>query len=273
MKIKKATNLALKTLEGFTDYKAEAEWLVALSVGIKRSEVYQDLEMNSKQEKVFKSALKRREKGEPLAYIFKSASFYGYDFFVNKNVLIPRPETEELVNFALMSINKNSKVLDIGTGSGAIAITIAKEINAKVTAVDISRKALRVARKNAKLNQINVRFLQSNLFSKLNNEKFDVIISNPPYITNEAYQGLEKTVKEYEPKLALVGGEDGLKFYKKIIEDAHKHLNNDGKVFFEIGYDQADSVKKLLIDNGYKNVQSKKDLYGNDRIVYAEKGE
>ncbi len=273
MKIKKLTNRALEELKNIQDYKAEAEWLVALSLKIKRSEVYQEFEVDKKQLKIFNKALKRRKRGEPLAYIFKSANFYGYDFYVNKNVLIPRPETEELVHFALMNIKKETKVLDIGTGSGAIAITIAKETNAKVTAVVISKKAFRVAKKNAKINQINVRFLQSNIFSKLRNEKFNVIISNPPYITKDAYQGLDKTVKDFEPKLALVGGDDGLKFYKEIIENAHKYLEDDGKIYFEIGYDQAEVVKSLLVKNGYKNVQSKKDLYGNDRIVYAEKGE
>ena len=273
MKIKNLTKKALDELKDISDYKAEAEWLVALSLDKKRSEVYQDLEANKKQQKVFFKALKRRKKGEPLAYIFKSANFYGYDFIVNKNVLIPRPETEELVNFALMNINKNSKVLDVGTGSGAIAITINKESNAEVTAVDISKKALKVAKQNAKNNQAKVEFVLSNLFSKLKERKFDVIISNPPYITIEAYQRLDKTVKDFEPKLALVGGSDGLKFYKEIIENAHKHLLLNGKIFFEIGYDQAEKVKNLLVEYGYKNIQSKKDLYGNDRIVYAEKGE
>lgn len=273
MKIKELTNLAFDKLKDIDDSKAEAEWLVALSLGTSRSNVYLNDEVKKEKEKIFFKALKKRVKGEPLAYIFKSANFYGYDSFVNKNVLIPRPETEELVNFALKSITSESKVLDIGTGSGVIAITIAKESKAKVTAIDISRKALKVAKKNAKNNQVNVEFICSNLFSKLKERKFDIIISNPPYITKEAYNGLDKTVKDFEPKLALVGGDDGLKFYKEIIKNAHKYLLNNGKIYFEIGYDQAESVKDLLVKNGYKNVQSKKDLYGNDRIVYAEKGE
>jgi len=273
MKIKDLTNLALTTLENIEDFKAESEWLVALSLGIKRGEVYSNQEVLKKQETVFKTALKRRLKGEPLAYIFNSASFYGYDFYVNKHTLIPRPETEELVEFALKHINKNSRVLDIGTGSGAIAITIKKESDASVTAVDVSRNALKVAIKNAKNNQANVKFLHSNVFSNLKNNKFDVIISNPPYITKNAYLNLNKTVKDFEPKLALVGGEDGLSFYKKIVDNAHKYLLNNGKIFFEIGFDQGDAVKKLLIEKGYKNVIIKKDLFKNDRIVYAEKGE
>ena len=273
MKIKNLTEKAIEELKCFTDYKAEAEWLVALSLNIRRSEVYKEAQVTKEQEKIFIKALKRRRKGEPLAYIFKSSNFYGYDFYVNKNVLIPRPETEELVNFALKSINENMKVLDIGTGSGAIAITIAKESGVEVTAIDISKKALKVAKKNAKNNKVNVKFICSDIFSKLKETKFDIIISNPPYITSEAYNNLEKTVKGFEPKLALVGGNDGLKFYKEIIENAHNYLLDDGKIFFEIGFDQAEAVKNLLIQNGYKNVEIKKDLYKNDRIVYAEKGE
>ena len=137
----------------------------------------------------------------------------------------------------------------------------------------ISKKALKVAKRNAKNNKVNVEFIHSNIFSKLKERKFDVIISNPPYITKEAYLGLDKTVKDFEPKLALVGGDDGLDFYKEIIKNAHKFLENNGKIFFEIGYDQGESVKNLLIESGYKNVMVKKDLYKNDRIVYAEKGE
>ena len=271
MKIKELTNLALEKLKNISDDKADAEWLVALSLGTSRGNVYLNEEVSKNQEKAFFKALKKRVKGEPLAYIFKSANFYGYDFYVNKNVLIPRPETEELVNLALKSIAKDTRVLDIGTGSGVIAITIAKESEAKVTAVDISSKALKVAGKNALSNQANVEFIKSNLFSKLKNRKFDVIISNPPYITEEAYIGLNKTVKDFEPKIALVGGVDGLKFYKKIIENAHKYLSDNGKLFFEIGFDQAEAVKNLLIKNGYRNIKIKKDIFKNDRIVYAEK--
>lgn len=273
MKIKDLTNLALKTLENIDGFKAESEWLVALSLGISRSEVYSNRETSKKQQIKFNKELKQRLKGEPLAYIFNSACFYGYDFYVNKHTLIPRPETEELVNEALKHISKESKVLDIGTGSGAIAVTIQKESNAIVSAVDISKKALKVAKRNAKNNKVNVEFIHSNIFSKLKERKFDVIISNPPYITKEAYLGLDKTVKDFEPKLALVGGDDGLVFYKVIIKNAHKFLENNGKIFFEIGYDQGESVKNLLIESGYKNVMVKKDLYKNDRIVYAEKGE
>lgn len=273
MKVKDLTHLALKTLESIDGFKAESEWLVALSLGISRGEVYSNQEVFKGKQKIFNKALKKRMAGEPLSYIFNSACFYGYDFYVNKHTLIPRPETEELVNEALKHISEDSTVLDIGTGSGAIAVTIQKESNAKVTAVDISNKALKVAKKNAKKNDVKVEFIHSNIFSKLKERMFDVIISNPPYITNEAYLGLDKTVKDFEPKLALVGGDDGLDFYKEIVKNAHKYLKNNGKIFFEIGYDQGEAVKTLLTESGYKNVTLKKDLYKNDRIVYAEKGE
>ena len=268
MKIKKLTNRALEELKNIQDYKAEAEWLVALSLKIKRSEVYQEFEVDKKQLKIFNKALKRRKRGEPLAYIFKSANFYGYDFYVNKNVLIPRPETEELVELALKSISPNSTILDIGTGSGAIAIAISKEIGAKVTAVDISLKALEVAKENAKINDANVELLSSDLFENLKGRKFDIIISNPPYISQSEYEELMPEVKIYEPKLALVCEEDGLEIYRKIIEKAPEFLNQNGKIFFEIGYLQAEKVCDMLKDK-FKDIKVKKDLQGLDRMVYA----
>jgi len=268
MNRKEATNLAIKTLN-VEDNKAEAEWLVALSLNIKRSEVYSSVSLSKEEEEVFFSNLAKRKQDIPLAYIIGLANFYGYDLKVNESVLIPRPETEELVLEVLKHVSKDSSVLDIGTGSGAIAVAIQKQCGAKVTAVDVSDQALTVAKENARINNAEIEFIKSDVFENLKNRKFNIIVSNPPYISTTEYEHLEKSVKKYEPKLALCDGEDGLKFYKKIIKNAHKYLLEGGKVFFEIGYNQAEDVKKLFEENGFVNVILKKDLQGQDRIVYA----
>ena len=218
MKRRDAVTYAKSRLQNIcSEPSAEAEWLVALSLDIKRSEVYLNEELSEKQEQSFIFALKQREKGEPLAYIFHSANFYGYDLEVDKNVLIPRPETEELVELVLKeNISNSTKILDIGTGSGAIAIALAKESKANITAVDISEGALKIAKTNAVRNNAKVKFIKSDLFESVD-DKFDIIVSNPPYIDEVEYNQLESSVKDYEPKTALFGGEDGLYFYRKII--------------------------------------------------------
>lgn len=249
---------------------AEAEWLVALTLKIKRSEVYSlcERELTGKEQEELEANLAKRKQHIPLAYIVGNAEFYGLNFVVNESVLIPRPETEEVVEFALKHINKISKVLDIGTGSGAIAVTVAKKTNAQVTAVDISEKALKVAIQNAKNNHVKVEFLQSDVFSALDKRKFDVIISNPPYISEGEYQTLMPEVKDYEPKIALVAEDDGLKIYKQIINDAPKYLEKDGVIVFEIGYNQGEKIKNLL-EKDFKEIKVIKDLQGNDRIAFA----
>lgn len=248
----------------------EAEWLVALSLGIKRADVYKTDEIDKKFEKRLFKDLKKRKKGMPLEYVVSSANFYGYDLYVDKNVLVPRPETEELVLLAKDYIERGQDVLDIGTGSGAIAIAIKKQTDANVFAVDKSRSALKIAKKNAKNNHADIDFAFSDLFSGVRGRKFDAIIANPPYISRKEYEKLDKTVKNYEPKLALVGGEDGLKLYKRIIKDAPKFLKENGKIFFEIGFDQAEAVSKML-EKDFENIKVKKDLEGNDRMVFATK--
>jgi len=270
MNRKEATELAYNSLKNIMeDAKAEAEWLVALCLDIKRSEVYSLIDLTSEEFNEFEFVLKQRQKKVPLAYIFHKTNFYGYDLEVNKNVLIPRAETEELVEIAIQYINKESEVLDIGTGSGAIAIAIQKETKAKVTAVDVSSSALKIAKKNAASNESKIEFICSNLFEKLEGRKFDVVVSNPPYISEDEYNELDEGVKNFEPRLALCDNLDGLEFYRKIILNVKNHLKTNGKVFFEIGYNQAKDVEKLFLENNFKNVTIKKDLEGNDRIVYA----
>lgn len=211
----------------------------------------------------------RRASGEPISKIFEHANFYGFDFIVTKDVLSPRMDTERLVETVLNNLQKRRTVLDVGTGSGAIAIAIAKKSTAKVTAVDISDEALKVAKQNAIKNNANVKFIKSNLFERLGRfTRFDVIVSNPPYIPTEDIEKLDKEVKDYDPILALDGGKHGLDFYEKIIQDAPKRLNKNGMIFFEVGKGQSGAVKKLL-QKHFKDVRIAKD-YGNiNRVVYG----
>ena len=202
----------------------------------------------------------------------------GFEFYVDKNVLIPQPDTENLVEEIIYlsekirkSDKKELRILDMCTGSGAIAISISKLIeNSLVYASDISKKALKVAEENSSKNQANVLFFESDLFKKISElYKFDIIVSNPPYIETDTIKTLSEEVKN-EPMLALDGGKDGLDFYRKISEDAKKYLNKDGFLAFEIGYNQKFAVENLLKENGYKNIYSRKDLSGNDRIVVGQ---
>ncbi|MFM1534488.1 peptide chain release factor N(5)-glutamine methyltransferase [Helcococcus ovis] len=205
----------------------------------------------------------------PLQYAIGKWNFYSRDFIVDENVLIPRPETELLVDEVLKENLEGKSILDIGTGSGAIAISIDLESsNCNVYASDISVDALDVAKKNAAKFNSNVKFIESDLFQNIDG-KFDIIVSNPPYLSEEEYDKVDEIIY-YEPKNAFVGGEKGFEIYEKIIKDASKYLNENGKIFFEIGYMQAEIVRDLLLNHGYNNIKIKKD-YGNlDRIVIGE---
>ena len=252
---------------------ADAEWIVSIVLGIKRSEVNSNLIAITKEqnEKAIEIAKKRAE-GIPLWYIIGETEFYGYKIKVNENVLIPRPETEELCYNALKEITSESTVLDMCTGSGAIAITIKKQSGANVTAVDVSEKALETANENAKLNDANVNFILSNAFDSVTG-KFDFILSNPPYIKTEDLSTLQEEVKR-EPMLALDGGNDGLDFYRILSKNAHKFLNFGGTIFMEIGINQDDDVVKLFLENGnYKSATKIQDINGINRIIKVVKND
>lgn len=226
----------------------------------------------------FYAKLNRLKDEEPIQYILNKQEFMGFEFYVDENVLIPQPDTEILVEEVVdisKKINNNSnelRVLDMCTGSGAIAISLSKLIeNASVSASDISDGALNVAKENAIKNSVNIEFYKSNLFNDISkNVKFDIIVSNPPYIQTEVIKGLSKEVQS-EPFIALDGGEDGLVFYREIIKNAKDYIIEDGYLALEIGYDQKESVTNLLRENGYKNIYSKTDLAGNDRVVVGQK--
>lgn len=228
----------------------------------------------SKLNLVKEKVLERIRTGNPVQYIIGFADFMGEKFIVNKNVLIPRDETEILVTKAIeIALKTNSKkILDIGTGSGCIACSIAKAIDGLILGIDVSKEALDVANKNAERLILNKRvsFKESDLFSNLEGEKFDIIVSNPPYIPPQEKANIQKEVLK-EPDLALYTKDNkGLEFYEKITQNAPKYLNKNGYILFEIGINQSEDVKNLLLKNGFKNIQIEKDLANIDRVVIAQ---
>ena len=256
---------------GIDDF-ADIDWIMVEVTGKQRSMLPFCGKFSSEETEKIMNAVQKRIKRIPLAYIFGKTNFFGYDFEVDENVLIPRLDTEVLIEKLIQIVgrnNKNAKILDIGTGSGAIAIVLQKETGADVTAIDVSEKALRVAKRNAKSNEADVLFIKSNLFENITNLKFDFIVSNPPYIETETVKGLDPEVVLNEPILALDGGEDGLDFYRQIVSESPKHLNSKGKLYFEIGYNQADAVCELMKDK-FKNITVYKDYGNNDRVVSGE---
>ncbi len=233
----------------------------------------QDMELNPVVAKEIEEAVEKRIKHIPLQHIIGETEFMGLTYKVNENVLVPRFDTEILVDKVVKYVGDEFyKILDMCTGSGCIAITVSDMCdNAKVIASDISKEALEVAKENNELNKTDVEFIQSDLFENVEG-LFDVIVSNPPYIKTEEIENLMEEVKLHDPRLALDAGEDGLKFYREIIKDSKNYLKENGKIFFEIGFDQAKGVSKLLEENGFVDVEVKKDLSMNDRVVMATKG-
>lgn len=224
--------------------------------------------------KFFEAVAKVRE-GNPLEHITHQKEFMKLNFYVNENVLIPRQDTEILVEEVIKISQKTkvTKILDLCTGSGAIAVSLAKYIpNCQITAIDICNKALKVAEKNARNNQVQekIKFIKSDIFDNLKSEKFDIIVSNPPYIRKDIIPKLESQVRK-EPYIALEGGDDGLYFYRKIISRAFEFLTYCGFLCFEIGFDQKiDVIETIENEEKYDNIYSKKDLCGRDRIIVAQ---
>lgn len=225
--------------------------------------------LSDEEEKTFFSFIERRKSGEPVQYIIGRTFFYGLEFFCDKSVLIPRFDTEVLVEEIIKRAKKNSALLDLCTGSGCIALSVKHEReDIKVSASDISTAALKVAKKNKETLNLDINLIQSDLFENIEG-KFDIIASNPPYIPTKVILGLDEKVKDFEPEGALDGGEDGLDFYKEIAKKAKDYLKEEAILIMEIGFDQGEDVSDILSENGYKNIEVIKDLNGLDRVVYA----
>lgn len=240
--------------------------------------VYDEKKLTKEEEENYQETVEELIKGVPLQHITHRQEFMKMDFYVNHHVLIPRPDTEVLVEEVIQIARKikAKKILDLCTGSGAIAVSLAKYIeNSQITATDISTKALEIAVLNAKKQQVDkqIAFLQSDLFKELPKEKYDMIVSNPPYIKKEIIKTLDKEVQK-EPHIALDGGQDGLDFYRKIIHQSYEFLKYRGYLCLEIGYDQKIDVIELIEkEEKYIDTYGKKDLYGNDRVIITRVGD
>ncbi len=267
----------LNTLYPVTEINTFFSWLCEHFLKIKKSEIplLLNQELSNTQYKELNSALNQLKKNKPIQYILGETLFFGLVFKVSPFVLIPRPETEELVAWVLSETTINNPiVLDIGSGSGCIAITVAKHLkNAQVTAIDISKNALQWCLKNAILNHVKINTLQKDILKvKRLPLKYDLIISNPPYVKNSEKKLMNDNVVCYEPSIALyVSDNDPLIFYQKIAKLAFTHLTQNGLLFFEINENYGQEILKLLIDLGFKNVHIKKDIYGKDRMIKASR--
>jgi len=251
-------------LAGFDEADAEARLIVADGTGLTLEELFIKAGMETDYNPT--EILKKRLTGMPLAYAMQKKYFMGFPFYVDSNVLIPRQETEIIADEALQLIGQNGyqTVLDLCCGSGCIGISMEKAAGVHVLGLDVSREAVAIANKNAELlGAADYRAVVSDLFANCTGP-FDMIVCNPPYITDTEYETLEKQVRDFEPKIALVGN---LSFYRKIAAQAGAYLNAGGALAFEIGSAQANEVEAILQNNEYKNIRCRKDLAGRDRVV------
>lgn len=282
MTIREIFNTYMEELSHISDTpKLDIEILLSKALGdVDRLYIHLNLhkELTKEQLDSFNKMIQDRLKGRPIAYIVNNREFMGLDFYVEEGVLIPRPDTEPLVEevIELVKGKENLKIVDIGTGSGAITVSLAKYIkDCQVYSLDISDKALSIGLKNAISNKVEdkINFIKSNIFSGIEDRglKLDVIVSNPPYIRRADIETLHTQVKDYEPYIALEGGEDGLNFYRDITRESVKYLKDKGILAFEVGHDQAEDVSEILKHNGYTNIYTKKDLQGIDRVVIGFK--
>ena len=258
---------------------ANAEILLAEILNCKRLELYLsfDKPLADNEIQVYREAIRKRGLRIPLQYIIGSVDFYGLKLIVNENVLIPRPETELLVEKIINESDKsaNLNILDIGAGSGNISLALAKNLpNSKIAAIDMSERALEVAKQNSELNSLQDK-IEFKHFDIMNGDlnslgKFDLIVSNPPYVSENDFEYLEPELKVHEPKIALTDCSDGTSFYKHIIEISEQILNMPGKIYFELGMGQSATVQKLFEEKKFTNISITKDYSGIDRIICGE---
>lgn len=265
-----ADGMKLLSEAGFSEARTDVRELLFHACGMDFMSFLRDgaLQVPDEQEEVFRAMMCRRMKHEPVQYITGEQEFCGLRFCVRPGVLIPRPETELLAE-AVFRQSEGKRVLDMCTGSGCIAVTVAR-LGAPVftAASDYSAEALAIAKKNAELQDVSVTFFQGDLFENVEGS-FDIIVSNPPYIASKEVDELMPDVREFEPRMALDGAEDGLLFYRRICAEAKRYLVSGGRLLFEIGYDQGKAVPEILATEGYESVELKKDYAGLDRMVFA----
>ena len=265
--------------KGVESPRANAEILLAEILKCKRLELYLafDKPLAENEVQIYREAIRKRGLRIPLQYIVGNVEFYGLNLTVNENVLIPRPETELLVEKIIKDSDKSTdlKILDVGVGSGNISLSLSKNLpNSKVLAIDISKSALDVAHQNAEINLLQDR-IEFRIFDIMNGDlnslgKFDLIVSNPPYVSENDFESLEPELKNHEPKIALTDNSDGMSFYKHIIEVSDQLLNKPGKIYFELGMDQSTQVQKFFEQNNFNSIQVIKDYSGIDRIICGE---
>jgi release factor glutamine methyltransferase len=276
------TQLMYQLFELYDDRESAniADWVIEHITGFKRIEriTNKQFPLNTSQQELLKAYTAQLLQHKPVQYVLQQAWFAGMKFFVDENVLIPRPETEELVEWIAKEVSgfkfQVSSLLDIGTGSGCISIALKKRLPGfNVYALDVSEEALNIAKKNAASLNAPIKFYESNILDKTKWNllpMFDVIVSNPPYIKRSEEKEMRGNVLQHEPHLALfVPDEDALLFYKTIAEFGSQHLNKDGQLFFEINEALGEEVKELLLQKGYSNVEVRKDMQGKERMVKA----
>lgn len=259
---------AVLATAGIETPKLDAEYLLAFITGFPRLELrlHSSRVLTSRQHFKLSKLLGRRENREPLQYILGSVDFYGLHLHVSRSVLIPRNETELLVQSIIRENPQASSILDLGTGSGAIALALKKNLpNSSVTASDISARALKIANGNASKLHLEVRFCKSDVLTQING-RFDVIVSNPPYLSEDEYEATLPEVRDFEPKKALVADHKGLAIYEKILRDANNHLKRKGRIYFEIGYMQGNEISFLAQKYGFTSMEIKQDYNGFDRF-------
>jgi release factor glutamine methyltransferase len=266
------TGRELLKQQGIADADVDAWYLLAHVYKMNRTDLLLkgDLSVDEQAGQQYLELIHQRAAHIPLQHILGSQEFMGLEFEVNGDVLIPRQDTETLVE-EVLKYSEDKSVLDMCTGSGCIIISLAKLGKLRhAVGVDLSEKALAVAAGNAEKHMVKVELLQSDLFDRVKGS-FDIIVSNPPYIPSGDIEDLMPEVRNFEPRIALDGSNDGLEFYRCISKEAKKHLNPDGLIFYEIGYNQGEAVKLILTEEGYTDVIIKKDLSGLDRIVTARR--
>jgi len=273
MKVSNIIPYFKEELDGITDAREITAWaylVIQYLFGLNRSDtiVYSNKVISMKNSDQIKQIINELKENKPIQYILGETEFYGLKYKVNKHTLIPRPETEELIDWVLKE-DFNS-ILDIGTGSGCIAISLAKHSSAQIVAIDNCEKALEVAKENAKLNKVDIKFYTKDIFQSTDLFSLDVIVSNPPYILESEKENMKANVLQYEPHLALfISDKDPLVFYKKIGSLAARSLNCGGKLFFEINEQYGSEISKMLSKIGFVDIALKKDINDKDRMIKA----